>query len=390
MARFNFNFVGTIGLNGLDGKNPYFKDGVGKDRVVNGKTIKGKPWARFSCSVSEAKNNRAFCELMGNVQDTIQTYDTDGNKIEVSWDDRFDSDIIDSVANYRKHTIDLGGENNRHTFITDYDFVKFLAEHADEIKDKKFTVTGQVQENVYNGTISQRFSIQNMYAAADDVKNKLTVTMDLFWTVDDYDFADFKSEKKMYINGYVNTYIDKNTLGTEKGANKYVSQQVIFDMSKIDWDNEQHCKITDYKLAQMGVKKDGEKLATTLKKKKVYSLPIICGYLNGQEALDFSIDMLTPNQRMAVELGLKTLQECAPKGTPYGERVIEYRVRDFDLRDEFADGALETDMTVSDFEDEMFVMVEQETIADIEAKVEKAQEEEVASGGDEELADLFG
>ena len=50
--------------------------------------------------------------------------------MDVDWDDRFDEDIIEKVANYRKYIVDLGDEHGgRQEFITAYDMIEHLREH---------------------------------------------------------------------------------------------------------------------------------------------------------------------------------------------------------------------------------------------------------------------
>lgn len=375
MARFNF--VGEIEINDKpDAKRPWIK---------NGKTGTGANYKTLNLSVAQTKNCKAFVECFAMEQSVIKTYDTENSEIEISVKDRNDADVISSVANYRKKIVDLG-DGDRHEFIYDLDFVEFIESHIAEIKGKRFMITGQVSKNVYNGTISDRFQIQNIYAVADDVKSKLQVSLDETWTTEDLDLANWKDEKKIYLNGKTLAYIDKKTLGEAKGANRYVAQQLVLDCSKLDYSNEKHMQLLDFKLKQLGLKRDGEKITTTLKKNKIYALGINCAYFSGNQEVDFDESTLTPNQKMAIELGLNKLSDFAPAGGIYGERIVEYKIQNFNLRDKAENGCYDTELTSDEYEELWFTPVQEEKLEEVLGKVEEASKSDDLS----DLDDLFG
>lgn len=151
-----FRFVGKIGLNALDARLPYKREGKTKD---------GNNYASFSCIVIPNKNNRGYCEVYGSVKDKIETFDNEGNKVSIPWSQRNDPEWLKKVAFYSQYSIKIGDE--KHAFISDYDFVKFLCNNAEIIRDKTFIVTGNIAPNVYKGKVSQRFQIKNMIEADD-------------------------------------------------------------------------------------------------------------------------------------------------------------------------------------------------------------------------------
>lgn len=399
---------GEIGINSIDSKLPYVK---------NGKTKGGNDYTTFSCSVIAAKNNRAYVELFGMATDTIETYNTENEKIEISWKDRFDEDILSTVASYRKHIVCLvdhreeiaeleaslaKGEEveeeldklkdeqekfGRKEFISSYDVANYLSENVDILKSGRYIITVNINKNVYNGSISDRFQIQNIYPAKADDKNKLQITTEFFWTSEGVDSADWKDEKKVRLNGYTYDYIDKNTLGTEKSLPKYVEKTLVFDASKIDYDNEKHVALKDFKLLQMGLAEKDDKIVINLKKNKVYKLTFICNYINGSEEVAFDESMLTPNQKMAIEVGAKTLDDFRPSGSVFGERIVEYKIVDFNLRDEGADGAYIADITVKELEEEIFVPSKKESVDVLDEDEE--EETAVTSEEDDDEDDLF-
>lgn len=246
-------------------------------------------------------------------------------------------------------------------------------------------ITGTSNINEYNGRLSHRFQMQNIYKVDDDAKKQLKVTMDFYWMADGVDFGDWKEEKKIRISGYTTAYI-----AAEK-KNMYVAQDVVFDASKIDFDNEKHVKLLEFKLRQMGLGLDGNKPVNNLKKNKVFKLQVICSYFNGAQEVEIDESMLSDNQKMAIELGLKELKDFAD-GSVFGDRIIEYKVIDFNLKKDYEDGYITLDDKVSDFEDEIYTPAPPETEEDV---IEKPSSKKKSSKKDDEdededsLDDLF-
>ena len=365
-----FSFTGNINLNGLETKNPYHR---------TGKTSSGKAYESFNLSVVAEKNNRGYAEVFGMVQDTIKTMDTDNNKVEISWDDRNDPDVMKSIAGFKKHIVKIGDE--RKEFISDYDFVQYLAKNVDELKDKRVTVTGQTSVNIYNGKMSYRFTIQNIYEANEDTKNQLRVITPYYFNKNSFDFSDWNSEHKIIINGYVSSYIDKDS------GNKYTPLTTVLDCSKIDWENEKHVKLVNYKLKMLGCELSDDKPKCKLKGNNFYSIATVLAYQNGAEQVDFSEDMLTDTQKELIELGVKTLDDFKPSGNVYGNRVQIYKVVDFDIRGDYEDGIVNTDMSESEFEDETYVPTQSESVEDLEKSATKSKKTEDENEDEDE--DLF-
>lgn len=364
-----FSFVGEIDANSLDSKVPFYRE----IKKTNDKGEIITDGLGLNLVVIAATNNRAFVEMAGFKNDVIKTYDPDGNELNIDWDDRFDA--TDKVANYMKNVITLDGD--RHEFVSEYDFIKFVIEHIDELKKRRFTVTGQLKKNIYKGKISDRFVMQNLFEVKEDdeKKNQLRVVSEFFYNSDGVDTADWKKEKKLRIDGYTLDYIDKAT------GNKYISRQIVFDCSKVQWDNELHVNRVKYKLEQLKLGLDDDKITSKLKKGKYYHIITILSYKNGAETVEFSASELTPNQARAVELGLKKVEDFRPSGSIYGERVIEFKLVDYDLRGDFSEGAIVLDDSASDFEDEIFT-VSTETVDDFEKSMNKPVESNDLDGDD--------
>ena len=354
-----FSFVGEIDANSLESKVPYYRE-IKSDKA-NGLGL--------NLVVVAATNNRAFVEMAGFKNDVIKTYDSDNKELNIDWDDRNDDNVKDKVANYRKYVVTLNGD--RHEFITEYDFIKFVIAHIDEIKGKRFTATGQVKKNIYKGKITDRFTLQNLFEVKEDdeKKNQLRVVSEFFFNAEGVDTADWKKEKKLYINGYTSEYIDKPT------GNKYVARQIVFDCGKVDFENEMHIKRVKFKLAQLKLDYEDGKIVSKLKKGKYYSMAVVLAFHQGAQEIEFDESQLTENQRLAIELKLKTIDDFKPKSNIYGERVVEYKLIDYNLTGDYADGCVALDDSASDFEDEIYV-VTTESVDDFEKSMNKPVEKD--------------
>lgn len=366
-----FNFTGKLRVNAADAKYPSFKSGKSKN---------GNEYKSATLFINPAENNSGVTEIFGMKSDPIKTMDSDGNKIDVAWDEREDADVVKNVANYRKNVIVC--DDDRNEFVASYDAVKFLENNVDELKGKVVTVTGRSVKNIYNGEISERYQIQNLYVAAEDKKQGLNINEVAFFNKDSFDMSDFKDEKKIYVNAYTKEYIDKDN------QDVFVAKQYVIDASKVDFENADHVKIFNVRFRPLGlVYKDG-KVACGLKANKYYHMALNVKMLNGAEAEEFDESMLTPAQREMVELGIKELADFRPKGSIYGNRVLQYKIFACDISgDEYSEGKpVEYDGKASEFEDNIY------TVSKPEKKDEELDMNEPtpdSDEGDDDLDDLF-
>lgn len=343
-----FKFTGNAHAETDSSKKGYF------DR--SGTSKSGNPYTSVTFSVASTPNNRGFVEIFGMERDTIKTLDTNKNKIEIDWDDRNEEGVLKTVL--QKNVMNFT-EDGRKEFIADLDVANFIKDHIFELDKKKVTVTGQVSKDFYNGKARDRFVVQSIYTADDNVKTGLNILGDFFFTKDSFDASEWKKEHKILIDGYTKEYV-----ATEK-KNMYVPRQLVFDCSKIDFDNEKHVNLVKYRLTQIGLGLEDGMIKNNLKAKKVYKIAVVISYTNGAEEIAFDEKELTENQREAIELGIKTLDDFRPKGKIYGDRKIEYKLVDFDLRGDYADGYVALDDTLAEFEDEVYIPAVEESVDDI-------------------------
>lgn len=353
-SRFSFYGTPVIPKQKADTKRPFCKEISKKDE----KTKETKKMLSMTFGIKETDMNMAFVEAFDSQQKVIKTMDVDNEKMDVDWDDRFDEDIIEKVANYRKYIVDLGDEHGgRQEFITAYDMIEHLREHLPNY-DGRVVVTGQFTRDWYakKKTYFNKFRIQNVFAAPEERKNRLLLTMDLFYNKSSLDDSDFDENKKMTLDCYIEQYINKDE------GRKYVPIQVVFSGAKYDLENEKHKKLFDYKMKYIKVKN-----------KNMVHIPWEIVLLRGAEEAEFDESMLTDSQREQVELGIKSVDDFRPKGNIYGDRIDEFRLFEPKLEGDYADGVLECDDTADEFEEKIFVPAADETMEEAKKNSKSAK-----------------
>lgn len=339
-----FTFVGTPVLPKEKAKRPFYKEFEKADKNGKKRTL-----ASMTFGIKESDTNMAFVEAFDSAQDTILTMDSNNEKLNVDWNDRFDEDIVASVANYRKYTVDLGEDcGGRQEFITLFDMMQYLNEHLKEYKGK-LMVTGQFVREWYakKSVYLDKFRLQNVYAVdAEEYKSRLSLVMDIYYNRDSIDKSEFKENQKIYLNGYVEQY-----MGKDEGR-KLLPMQFVFSAAKYKLEeNPKHKKLFDYKMSYIDIKN-----------KTMVHIPWDVVLLRGAEEAEFDESMFTEKQKEQIELGLKTLDDFKPRGSIVGDRINEYRLFDPKLTGDFADGVLEVEDTPDEFEERIYQPPKDETL----------------------------
>lgn len=364
-------FTGKAELNKIDSKFPYYSEGKTKD---------GAKYHRFNLAIVDNKNNRIMTELFGMVQKEIKTMDTDNNKISIEWEDRDDKAIMDKVANYKKNVFSFV-DDERKEFISTYDAVEYLKDHADDLKGKNIGVTVGVSLNVYKGKISNRYEIRNIYKIDDDKKQQLKIAGDFFFNKDSLDTSEWKENKKLIINGYVQGYVQ------EKKATMYVPQTIVFDCSKANFENEKHVNQIKFRLSMINCDLKDGKITTKLKSNTMYKVGVVLHYCNSAQEVDFDESMLSDKQKMAIDLGLKTIEDYMKGTRVFGERVVEFKLMDFQIeKQDYADGCVDLEIKTSEFEEDVFIPNEEES----EDVLDGSMNAPVDKNDDDDDDDLFG
>ncbi len=351
-----FSFVGTPVLpkQKADAKRPFCKEG----EYVDKQTKKKRKTLSLNFGVKESDSNMAFVEAFDSVQPTIKTMDTDNEKMDVDWDDRFDEDVVKKVANYRKYTVDLGEDHGgRQEFITVYDMIKHLQEYLPDY-DGRVVVTGQFIRAWYDKkeTYYSKFRVQNVFAAPDERKSRLLITADLFYNKDSVDDSEYDETKKMTLDCYIEQYINKDE-GT-----KFFPICAVLSTAKFDMENKKHKGKFENIMKYLKVKS-----------KNMIHIPWSIKLVRGAEEAEFDESMLTDAQREQYELGIATLDDFKPRGGIYGERIDELRLckpelKNFGKNGDFSNGPILCDLVGDEFDELIYQPSQDETLEEAKKK----------------------
>lgn len=327
---------------------------VGKNFLTESTTQYGAKAVRLNFGV-KVGTNMEFCGLYGSIRDTIHTYNSDNQAMDVDWADRKDPDVIAKVARYRKFRTNVGTEDDEiKEFITEYDFIQYL---ADELRDYKqnIRVTGNMSIRYDNkGVLRRNFNIDGVWMRRDKDKKKLSIMVPLTYWKDCVDKSDLKETGKIYVNGYVPQYIDK------ENPCKYLPLTVVFNTNAFNMDDAK----------QKGQFECRNELIDT-KAKTPETMMWDVRIVNGAQEVEFDESQLTKLQKKLIELGEKTLDDFRPRGQIFGDRISELRFNEPYAKEAYANGPVDTGYKISEFEDEIYVPTKDESIDDMEKNAAK-------------------
>ena len=88
MAQTRFNFTGNVSLPKADAKRPFVKEIEKNNRKM----------LSLNFGIKESDNNMGFVEAFDGEQTEIMTMNAENEKITIKWEDRFDEEVVKTVA----------------------------------------------------------------------------------------------------------------------------------------------------------------------------------------------------------------------------------------------------------------------------------------------------
>ena len=294
-------------------------------------------------------NSKIFTFSKGSVNSDGTT--NKGEKMTVDFKDRFNGDIVEQVANFKKFVLDTeypgrrfgleklrdrikdGGEiseeestkynvNNlqdiekeleisdkrKHVFISEYDYIDALNKFVnnEEIKNMKFRVRGtyELDYNEKDDKWYRHFYVQSIYRAKDEEEpisiGKFVVAFDKNAVEDTM----FEETKKIKIIAYVPQYLGK--------YKKTFFAPIVFTIDGTK----------DEKMAKFFAKKFN---FPDTYDDDYRELGVVCDILDGAQIMEITYDDLTEEQKENVDFGLCTLDDIRAElgGNKYGDRVTD-------------------------------------------------------------------
>lgn len=266
---------------------------------------------------------------------------------------------------------------DRHEFLSPYDVALFLVEELPKHKQHTYRATGNIEFSEYNGKIQQRFAIKNLEVVTkDNVDNKLSLHVDLFFSKGAVDDKYEQDEGKVFLETYALSRDNK----TKK--DQLFPFPVVINTSKINFEDEKH-------LGRLNLLKN---LLTVKDRKAVNHLPHEIKYIRGTEEKEFSAADLTKEQQELIEFGINTIDDFKPKGQLYGDVVEEFRIIKPLVKVvsgvDFSSGSLESQFEVDDLG---YKPLDEEIGEDVKELVESKEESKPEMKSQEDaFDDLFG
>lgn len=230
-------------------------------------------------------------------------------KIEVSWDDRFNDDVLENIGSLSFITVGLEKTSENKTFyknfLSAYDAIAYIKEHLTE--DMVVNVKGNLKYSSYNDNVQVRKNITSIVLSKVDDASKYTARFTQTILIDK-DSASLKSDNidkdkgVMYINARVLDYV-KEVNGIEvKGQYPYKKQ---FEF-ELNLENEKQCKTIYEKLFKV--------------KKDITQITFEGEFIEGGAVVTATLDDLPEDIKDLVIAGVYTEEEACARCTANGGR----------------------------------------------------------------------
>lgn len=341
---------------------------------------------------------------------TKGTVDDDGNKVkgksvQIDFKDRFDENILSTIAEWKKFVIDteepkrryllqnamenikegkeisaddladMGvsseaeistelekSKKKRHEFISEWDYAECIKKVIDSGKynDRAFLVKGEIVKQLsadktkwYTSYVPTR-----MYLADKDADAKSEATMTVYYDSDGLDELSVEETGKYYLNAFTMEY-NKD----DKKNNLPADVQLV--LPKAPEDDVKKVKIEN-KFLGWFKPEDGA----------VSEIGLNVEVVDGAEVKDLSPEDLSDEQQENLELGLVTMEDIKRElgiSNTFGDRVTEYKITG--LASGYSSGCKETA-----FEPEMLVLsnvIVAEDTSGIDAVIDGMDDEEI-------------
>ena len=281
-------------------------------------------------------------------------------KLEVKWSDRFNEDIVNSVAGYKKFVIDTDtfahrksleeegldeelekSKKKRKEFLHASDFIDYLRKILDNEKSKEmvFRVTGNMDFSYSEkqDTYYRTFTPQKITRVPDETKQICEGSMKVYFSENAVDNTMIDETGDIIFNAYTQSYFSN------------IKGNAFVPMS--------------FKISKDAPKAKGfVKLFNKAEDDGVKELGVTVDFINGAKRVEISEDMLSDEQREMIDMGMVTMDEIRAElgGSVFGDRVSEIRLSG--LMKGYSGGVQDTVIEQSDL---VKKPVKQEEVVDI-------------------------
>ena len=262
----------------------------------------GVIYAEMMGGYGEDRENRIYAH--GKKDDGSDDFE---KQIIVDWEDRFDSDVLESIGDLSFITVGLEKTDKGYTypkkFLSEYDAIAYVKEHLTE--DMVVNVRGNLKYSSYNDNVQVRKNITSIVLSKvdDSSKYKATFTQSVLLDRDSASLKNIDKDKGvMYVNTRVLDYV-KEVNGVEvKGQFPY-NKQFEFELNL---ENEKQCNAIHEKLFKV--------------KKDVTQVTFEGEFIEGGAVVTATLEDLPDDIKDLVLAGVYTEEEACAKCTANGSK----------------------------------------------------------------------
>ena len=316
----NISFVGKIRKIKDGYTEQEFSGGLIKRRLrFNAICGNSMQWLEISTLVwKDDKKNKVY---------TLKSVDGGKDtKTTIEWGNRLNPDVIESVPGYKRFVVDTDtfanrkkleedgldeelekSKKKRREFIHESDFIDYLIKVLDNEKSKDmiFRINGAAEYSygANKDMYYRNFVPQKIVRVPDDTEQNCAGSMKLYFAEGAVDDSCTDETGDYVINAFVD-YYDQN-------AKMNAFAPIAVKINK------------DHKMAN-GFKKRFSKAEGD----EIKELGVTVDFVNGAQQVDITMDMLSDEQREAIEDGMTTFEELKRDlgGKANGDRVTEIRL----------------------------------------------------------------
>lgn len=279
-------------------------------------------------------------------------------------DEEKTEDDLTKIKEYNAQIKELA--TNRIEFCHIKDAITFLNQALPVLKDSKVKVTGNVKCNYYKGKNNLQYIPSMIELVPNDTENQLKIFADVFYEKDSID--DDTKLKKFIVNGYLGERVKK--------VDKLFPTTFVIDYTRVDESIPEHKMLLDFMKGNFKI----------TDKKQVHKMGVEIDVINGAEKVEFDESCLTDLQRLSIKLGKNKLEDFKPRGNVYGDRVVELRVCNGDLKN-YPNGCVEV-FPVKDILE--YIHQDDSDVKIDDVKKEQTQEQSGSTSTEDMMKKLFG
>ena len=267
-------------------------------------------------------------------------------KMTVEWANRLNPDVVESVPGYKRFVVDTDtfahrkeleeagideelekSKKKRKEFIHESDFIDYLIKvlNNERSKDMIFRINGTAEYSYGNNKdiYYRSFVPQKIFRVPDDTNQCSTGSMKLYFAEGAVDDTCVDETGDYVINAFVD-YYDQNA---KMSAFAPISVKINKDHKMANGFKKRFSKAEGDEIKELGVGVD---------------------FINGAQTVDITEDMLSDDQREAIEDGMCTFEQIKAElgGKTFGERVTEIRLTG--LMKGYSSGVQDTMYTIDD------------------------------------------